>query len=231
VDPLDHFIWLGHRLGRNPGPDFDASAYRAHNQDVARSGYNPLLQYLRYGKAEGREAEKVRTRQAGAGTDLTLFPRMERTPGYALRKAGNPTVLVAAHVAGRELFGSERSLIDMLDGLAAMGCNLIVTIPNKTSGPYLERLKSLALAVISLPYGWWRDGSTVDETAVAGFSHIIAQERVDILHANMIILREPLMAARRIGIPAVVHARELILHDEALLSLIGEDAKTIIKTV
>ena len=53
MDPLDHFIWLGHRLGRNPGPDFDASAYRAHNQDVARSGYNPLLQYLRYGKAEG----------------------------------------------------------------------------------------------------------------------------------------------------------------------------------
>lgn len=231
MDPLDHYLWLGHRLRRSPGPDFDAAAYIARYQDVGASGYDPLLHYLRYGKAEKRKIQPVRTAPSVPTIDMSLLPKMVRLPGYAPRKTGKPTVLLVAHVAGHELFGSERSLLDMMDAIAAMGCNVLVAIPNTTNTAYLERLKSVTNAVCILPYGWWKAKEPVNERSVAGFAHIIAQERVDIVHANTIVLRDPLLAARRMGVPVVVHARELILHDEALIELLGRPAAQIIDDV
>jgi len=231
IDPLDHYIWLGHRLGRNPGPDFDTKAYLTRYQDVAESGYDPLLHYLRYGRVENREIQPVRLRVGAPLKDTSLLPGIIRLPGYAPRKTGASTVLLVAHVAGRELFGSERSLLDMMDAIAAMGCNVIVTLPATTNSTYLERLKSVSHAVCILPYGWWKEGEPFDEKSIAGFAHVIAQERVDIVHANTIVLREPLLAARRMGVPVVVHARELILHDEALIEVLGRPAEKIIEDV
>ncbi|MBY5935552.1 glycosyltransferase [Tateyamaria omphalii] len=54
IDPVQHYLWLGARLGRNPSPSFDGMSYLAANTDVAEAGVNPLLHYLRSGKAEGR---------------------------------------------------------------------------------------------------------------------------------------------------------------------------------
>jgi O-antigen biosynthesis protein len=54
MDAAEHYLWIGARLRRNPSPDFDGNAYVAANEDVAECGVNPLLHYLRYGKAEGR---------------------------------------------------------------------------------------------------------------------------------------------------------------------------------
>lgn len=42
MDPLEHFLWLGARLNRSPGPTFDAAAYRADYADVARADYNQI---------------------------------------------------------------------------------------------------------------------------------------------------------------------------------------------
>lgn len=54
LDPAEHYLWLGGRLGRSPSLAFDAQAYLALNTDVAQAGVNPLLHYLRYGHDEGR---------------------------------------------------------------------------------------------------------------------------------------------------------------------------------
>ena len=231
MDPLDHYVWLGYRLSRNPGPKFDAAAYLSRYQDVASSGYDPLLHYLRYGKAENRKIEIVRQPVLLPLSNISLLPDITRLPGYAQCRPERPTVLLCAHVAGRELFGSERSLLDMLDAITAMNCNVVVTIPNISNTLYLERLKSNSVAVCVLAYGWWKADWPDDEQAVAGFAHIIAEERVDIVHANTIVLREPLLAARRMGVPAVVHARELILHDDNLQKTLGRDAEEIIADV
>ena len=56
VDPLDHFLKLGWREGRNPSPAFCTNAYLKANQDVAALGLNPLVHYLEHGQAEGRKA-------------------------------------------------------------------------------------------------------------------------------------------------------------------------------
>lgn len=54
VDPLNFFNKHGWKAGQNPGPDFDTRYYLEKNEDVARSGENPLLHYIRIGKVEGR---------------------------------------------------------------------------------------------------------------------------------------------------------------------------------
>ena len=231
LDPLDHYLWLGRRIGRNPGPGFDAAAYLARHRDVADSGYDPVLHYIRYGRTENRQIQKVRLREPMPDDGVTQPRPIQRIPGYSTRRQGRRTVLLCAHVAGRELYGSERSLIDMLDALAAMDCNIVVAVPDTSNSAYLERLKAQSVAVLAMPYPWWTAARPIDEIAVAGFAQIIAEERIDIVHVNTIVLRDPRIAARRMGIPVVVHARELITHDEALLTLMGVEAPEVIEAV
>lgn len=56
LDPVEHFLWLGARLLRNPSPLFDTRHYVRTYPDVAARGVNPLVHYLRFGRAEGRHA-------------------------------------------------------------------------------------------------------------------------------------------------------------------------------
>lgn len=54
MDPIEHFLWLGWQMGRDPGPLFSTAAYLDANQDIQAAGMNALLHYLQNGKAEGR---------------------------------------------------------------------------------------------------------------------------------------------------------------------------------
>lgn len=53
-DPLEHYLQLGVRFQRNPGPKFDVRFYLESNPDVAENGMNPLVHYILHGKKEGR---------------------------------------------------------------------------------------------------------------------------------------------------------------------------------
>jgi len=54
MDPVEHYLWIGAKLGRDPSPKFSTAAYLALYPDVGRTGVNPLLHYIHWGKAEGR---------------------------------------------------------------------------------------------------------------------------------------------------------------------------------
>jgi len=58
VDPLLHFIKIGWKEGRNPGPFFDVKYYLENNIDVQNAGVNPVMHYLRFGWKEGRSSKK-----------------------------------------------------------------------------------------------------------------------------------------------------------------------------
>lgn len=229
MDPVKHYLWLGMRLHRAPGPKFDVQKYLQANADIARSNVNPLVHYIRYGKKEGREAFEVPPpMRAEKPVDKALPQRHE---GQVAPRPGRPTVMLCSHVAGQTLFGGERSLIDMLDGLNALDFNVVVTAPGVGNAAYFETLRSKALAVYVMRYGWWRDGEAPNERAIAGFARIIADENVDVVHTNTIVLRDPRIAARRMGVRSVVHVREVIRYDDHLLKQIGQDADTIIRTL
>jgi hypothetical protein len=54
VDPLDHFMQIGWKEGRNPNAVFDTRFYVAHNRDIAASRQNPFVHYILGGRGEGR---------------------------------------------------------------------------------------------------------------------------------------------------------------------------------
>ena len=64
LSPLEHFLRVGARLGRDPGPSFSMSGYLARHRDVARAGLNPLVHFERYGRAECRDTGVPRSAEA-----------------------------------------------------------------------------------------------------------------------------------------------------------------------
>ncbi|WP_262689460.1 rhamnosyltransferase WsaF family glycosyltransferase [Kordiimonas aestuarii] len=56
VEAVLHFAEKGWKLGFNPSKSFLVEPYLEAYPDIAESGVNPLLHYLRYGRVEGRRS-------------------------------------------------------------------------------------------------------------------------------------------------------------------------------
>ncbi|MDA9865427.1 class I SAM-dependent methyltransferase [bacterium] len=69
---LAHFLKTGATKGNDPGPNFSTQAYLADNPDVAASGMNALLHYLRFGQFEGRIARDHHRRPSGGSAEHGL---------------------------------------------------------------------------------------------------------------------------------------------------------------
>lgn len=59
---VEHYLRIGASLLRDPGPNFSTAYYLSLHVDVAKDGTNPLLHYIRHGRAEGRSAAASGTR-------------------------------------------------------------------------------------------------------------------------------------------------------------------------
>ncbi len=143
---------------------------------------------------------------------------------------GKPVVLLCAHSCGHQLFGAERSFVDILDALVSIGLNTIVSLPRTANRQYLDAIRERSAGVYILSYRQW-DQSPEDEAVIESFVRIIQHHKVNVVHANTIMLREPLSAARRCGITTIIHAREVISHDQALAKQIGLSPEEIIAEV
>lgn len=49
LDPAEHFLWIGGKLGRNPSSGFDSKNYLENHPTIADEGVNPLVHYLKSG--------------------------------------------------------------------------------------------------------------------------------------------------------------------------------------
>src|SRR5690606_16475970 len=54
MNPIEHYVRWGSKLGRKPNAWFDTEFYLRMYPDVRRSGMNPFLHYIRHGRQEGR---------------------------------------------------------------------------------------------------------------------------------------------------------------------------------
>ena len=54
LDPVVHYLQLGGRQGRDPGPQFSEAGYRALSPDVAATSLSSLEHYESHGRSEGR---------------------------------------------------------------------------------------------------------------------------------------------------------------------------------
>lgn len=102
MEPLQHFLRLGWKELRDPGPDFSTSRYLRENADVAQAGLNPILHYIEYGQIEGRSIHQSKLKQQLAKS-LPVFgpaaPVFAAPPDAAAPPPGNEGVDDAASLA------------------------------------------------------------------------------------------------------------------------------------
>lgn len=211
VEPFEHFWAHAAEHGFDPGPDFSSSGYLRVCPEAAEAE-NPLWHFLQ--NAQGEPL-------AGLHKALPIWTGK-------LFKQERATLMVCGHQNGPQLFGAERSLLDVLAGLDQLGFNLLVTLPEARNPEYEQDILSRCAALAVLPYGWWQQGRQPVAATVQHFSRLIEQFNVVAVHANTLVLDEPLRAARLHHIPAIVHVRELPAADEALCTTLGADYKAII---
>ena len=142
-----------------------------------------------------------------------------------------PTVLLCAHISGHHLFGGERSFLDVLDALATMPVNVLVTLPSGNNRQYVAEVCRRSTGAYVFPYPQWMENRPPYEWLQLFFADIIARHDVALVHANTIVLLEPLIAARRLNRRALVHARELVSLDESLRERMALAAQEIVVEV
>ena len=178
---------------------------------------------------------KVEGRLAYLGSPLAPDGTMPRGPvwyrGYREVDPSKPTILLCAHISGHQLFGGERSLLDILEALATMPVNVIMTLPSDNNRAYIEAIQKLCAGAYAFRYPQWMDNRDNYAWLMLDFADIIARHAVDIVHANTIVLLEPIAAARRMGRTALSHVRELISLDNGLQERMGLTTGEIISTV
>jgi glycosyltransferase involved in cell wall biosynthesis len=203
VEPLDHYLLHGGREGRDPGPEFETALYLEECPRACQSDEAPLLHYIKTGRTLGCAA--VCPERAGA----------------AAWQEGRPTILVCAHAAERQVFGAERSLLDVLEACRALQLNVLVSVPRMVNRVYIKALQDRVYKVVYVPVSPWNARQEPCAWAVARLGELIGEYGVAAVQVNTMMLREPLLAARRAKVPALVQVRESLQHDDAICSAIG----------
>jgi glycosyltransferase involved in cell wall biosynthesis len=154
-------------------------------------------------------------------------------PGARERNPARRCVLLVGHHAGPVLCGAERSLLDLLDGFATIGIDTVVAVPTvATSNPgYLADLvaRTTEVHLVDVPWRYLPDPPS--PSVVEEFARLAACTGVDAVAVNSIVVREPLDAARQLGLPTVVHAREVPPGAPDLCALLGGTAAQVVSSV
>jgi glycosyltransferase involved in cell wall biosynthesis/ubiquinone/menaquinone biosynthesis C-methylase UbiE/predicted nucleic acid-binding Zn-ribbon protein len=142
---------------------------------------------------------------------------------------GKRNILVVAHNASPHIYGGERSFIDIIRAIDKHKYNIFCVFPGK-SNIIFDEIRHHADEILVMRYSWWRGGDFSRDT-IEQFRNIIVEKHIDLVHVNTITLIEPLLAARSLGVPAMLHSREIIDKDRVLAERIGLDADTIVRVV
>lgn len=139
-------------------------------------------------------------------------------------------VLVVGHLLSVMLFGSENSLLDTISAIDPDRFDIFAVFPEHNE-PVFARLQPYVQGIAVLDYTWWRFGRPVREETVAAFETLLRQQAIDLVHVNTIMIQDALIAARRLGIPSITNARELISLDEELATRLGGTPAEIVRAV
>jgi lipopolysaccharide biosynthesis protein len=114
MDPLEHFLWIGARLGRDPAPGFSTRFYLREYPDVAQSGLNPFFHFVTSGIREGRlpmlPSGREEPQLAGIG------PVQFRLDRFATIQAGQDWIIFVAYCPDGRLTACQRYQIRSFKG-------------------------------------------------------------------------------------------------------------------
>lgn len=141
------------------------------------------------------------------------------------------SVVLVAHSSSKELFGSERSFLDMLNAVASLGFNVTVVLPECSSFSYLKLIAKSCSRIFIGSYKHWRSEDKPRVDVISFFKYIYYIQQADYIYVNTIMMKEASIAANDIGIPVLTHVRELISSDVPLQTHIGLSSEEIIEDV
>jgi glycosyltransferase involved in cell wall biosynthesis len=151
---------------------------------------------------------------------------------HILRRAGShkPRIAVIGHAADAQLYGAERSLLSVVAAIDRDHYDVCAVVP-ADNAQYMTAIGRYTDAIDVFPYSWWGRTRPSDAAAIARFADLFRRRSVDLVHVNTITLMDPLLAARQVGIPCVVHARELVDQDDDLAGELGDDPAAIVARI
>lgn len=135
ADLVRHFLRFGARRGDDPSELFSTSGYQRQNVDVAKSGTNPLLHYLRFGRHEGRIAPRGRLREPYFDSLFAQqWASIAPLPVAHLRSVGPRVTVLTDSVGPSSLFGGVGTSV-ILAILLANRLGATLRIATRTEAP------------------------------------------------------------------------------------------------
>lgn len=193
-----HYLSLGECLDMAPNPLFVPSAYRLKFQ--LRNQDSPIWHALQ--------------RNWSFKHPLTLDGVSENSQ----RK-----IALFAHSVSQDIFGAEKSFLDIAKALSDGGYRLHIFLPNAVNESYVNELKEYAVRLIFIPLIWFRKGRNTSTVQVEYLSNYFRQNHIELVYVNTIMLLEPYYAAAKANVKTITHVRELPEFDEHIRNLLGED--------
>lgn len=226
---------------------FDAQWYRLSHLDVLRADVSAARHYLEGGAKENRDpgplfstggyrlAQGLREDQVpllhwevtGAAAGAVPLPHFSGALADQVGIEYIPRVLIFAHQTARNLFGAERSLLDVVGRMAGRGLCPVVVLPALRNPEYLAQLRQIAFAVETLPQLWRHGQQQPQPETVEAIRGLIRKYQARQVHVNTLVLDAPLIAARAEGCESTVHVRELPDQDAALCRNLGLDPEVL----
>lgn len=206
IEAFEHYLSIGRGENRDTSPLFSASSYALLN-DI-----NPgdsLFHFLKFKSL----------------SDSVFYGQFKGR----LKMLENKNVLLVGHQAGEEIFGAERSLVDLAKMVSNLGFNVTILLPEIKNKDYLEMLLSVSCEVLVVPFTWWFYGKVANLETVSLMKRIFEEKSISLVHVNTIVVDEALIAAKELNIPSVVHIREDLSTDPNLCEVLMSSPKASIE--
>ena len=131
-----------------------------------------------------------------------------------------------------ELYGANRSLLNLIDGLGAYGVQAAVVCPG--AGPITEELTRRGVPFWIYPVKWWFSAPQprhrlngllrflATRRSLPALKKLVSPWRPDLIYTNSSVTPVGALLARSLGKPHVWHIREFGLQDYGLQKDVGE---------
>jgi glycosyltransferase involved in cell wall biosynthesis len=253
IPALSQFIESSIEELSSPHPLFDCSYYYSRYPDVKKSKVNALEHYLKYGHKEFRNPSEILNEKwykAEYGLEIPeglsaleyhirfgildknhLNPNpLDEKFSVVKSKDNRKSILIVAHSVSDQVFGAERSLIDVLACIDKTKFKVHIALP-KVNNTYISFVKNYVEDISFYNHEWWNSRKPLQKNNINFFDNIIKNKQIDIVYTNTIMLKTPLVVAKKLGVKSIMHIRELIDRDKALIDHIGLKPKEIIAEI
>lgn len=123
-------------------------------------------------------------------------------------------ILIISHMLDDQKFGAENSLNGIIASIDKSKYNVHLVFPRK-SIDYFNELKSEIQSITCFHYSW-RSNNDAKKSEISTFREILISLNIDLVHSNTVTLQAPLLAAKELKIPSVLHCREILISDPDL---------------